>query len=60
MALNPDYAIAHFNLGALAWARSDFPAAEKDFGDALALEPDNTVYAEWLDKARSHLGAGRP
>lgn len=54
--IDPDYSLAHFNLGALAWARGDFPAALGSFEKAAALEPANTAFAQWCDKARRRAG----
>jgi tetratricopeptide (TPR) repeat protein len=51
--LKPDYAMAHFNLGALSWARGDYAPATRYFQDAVTLEPGNAYFAGWLAKARA-------
>jgi tetratricopeptide (TPR) repeat protein len=56
LLINPGYAMAHFNLGALAWARKDFREAEKDFTDAVSDEPDNAYFKTWLSKAHTSAG----
>jgi len=49
--LHPDYALAFFNLGAVAWAKDDFPSAQRDFSQALSLDPGNEYYKMWLSRA---------
>jgi tetratricopeptide (TPR) repeat protein len=56
LILKPDYTMARFNLGALAWARNNFTEAAKDFQNAVALEPDNALFQEWLTKAQAREG----
>jgi tetratricopeptide (TPR) repeat protein len=51
--LKPDYAMSHFNLGALSWARKEYAAAEKHFQDAVTLQPKNEYFESWLAKARA-------
>jgi tetratricopeptide (TPR) repeat protein len=53
LLLKPDYAMAHFNLGALSWARNDFKGALQHFLDAAAIEPENSSFQGWLTKART-------
>jgi tetratricopeptide (TPR) repeat protein len=49
--LKPDYAMAHFNLGALSWARKEYALAVEHFQDAVTLEPRNSYFENWLAKA---------
>lgn len=56
--LKPDYAMSHFNLGALSWARKEYAIAEKHFQDAVTLEPQNDYFESWLAKA--HTAASKP
>lgn len=56
--LKPDYAMSHFNLGALSWARKEYALAEKNFQDAVTLEPQNDYFESWLAKA--HTAASKP
>jgi len=50
--INPDYAMSHFNLGALSWACKSYADAEKHFRDAATLEPGNSYFEPWLSRAR--------
>jgi tetratricopeptide (TPR) repeat protein len=56
LRIRPDYAMAHFNLGALAWAKKDFPEAEKDFAEAVSCDPENAYFKSWLAKAHTSAG----
>jgi tetratricopeptide (TPR) repeat protein len=56
LRIKPDYAMAHFNLGALAWAKKDYPEAEKDFAEAVSCDPDNAYFKSWLAKAHTSAG----
>jgi tetratricopeptide (TPR) repeat protein len=51
LIIKPDYAMAHFNLGTLCWARKEYGSARKHFVDAAALEPGNGYFETWLGKA---------
>jgi tetratricopeptide (TPR) repeat protein len=57
LLLKPDYAMTHFNLGTLAWARNDFRQALADFANAAAIEPENALFQTWLDRTREHAGS---
>lgn len=54
--VKPDYAMAHFNLGALAWAKGDYPGAVTCFQKAALLAPENTYFKGWLTKAHEQAG----
>jgi tetratricopeptide (TPR) repeat protein len=56
LILKPDYALAHFNRGALAWTRKDYAAAKQCFQDAVTCDPRNAYFAEWLAKAHAATG----
>ena len=57
LALDPSFAPAHLNLGALALSSRDYATAEKSFSRALALEPwskDAALFRAWaLDGLRA-------
>lgn len=55
IVIQPDYAKAHFNLGALAWQRGRFTAALEHFGRARDLAPDNGHIASWYARARQRV-----
>jgi len=52
LTLDPHYAMAHFNLGALSWAENDFIKAEEHFANALDAAPNNDYFKTWLSNAR--------
>lgn len=52
----PDYAMAHFNLGAIAWAYSDFEEAVNSFQKAVDLSPYVGLFETWLEKAKIEAG----
>lgn len=54
--LRPDYAMAYFNLGALAWAEKDFTQSVSYFQQAVSLDPENTYFNQWLKKAHKRKG----
>jgi tetratricopeptide (TPR) repeat protein len=56
LIIKPDYAMAHFNLGALFWARERYDDAFVHFTDAAALDPENDYFQSWLLKARARAG----
>jgi tetratricopeptide (TPR) repeat protein len=56
LIIKPDYAMAHFNLGALFWARGRYDEALTCFTDAAALEPENGYFQSWLSKTRAQAG----
>jgi tetratricopeptide (TPR) repeat protein len=56
LIIKPDYAMAHFNLGALFWARGRYDDALVRFTDAAALDPENGYFQSWLSKARTRAG----
>jgi len=58
LLLKPDYSPAHFNRGALAWARSDYATAVQCFQDAVTCEPQNPNFLNWLGKARRAAATG--
>ncbi len=51
LELKPDYAMAYFNLGALAWVNEDYKLAFNFFQKAVSLSPDNKYFQDWLEKA---------
>lgn len=53
LIIKPDYAMAHFNLGSLCWARKEYMDAREHFVDAVALKPKNRYFESWLAKART-------
>jgi tetratricopeptide (TPR) repeat protein len=56
LIINPEYAMAHFNLGALCWRRKQYDEACTHFIDAAALEPENGYFQSWLTKSRALAG----
>ncbi|MBN2037401.1 MAG: tetratricopeptide repeat protein [Chitinispirillaceae bacterium] len=56
LIIKPDYAMAHFNMGALCWARQKYGDALRHFTDATACEPENRYFQTWLAKARERAG----
>jgi tetratricopeptide (TPR) repeat protein len=56
LIIKPDYAMAHFNLGTLFWARGRYKDALVCFTDAAALDPENDYFQSWLSKARVRAG----
>jgi tetratricopeptide (TPR) repeat protein len=54
LALDPRFAIAHRNIGALALAYRDYPTAERFFAELVSLEP--TSYEAHLDYAYALQG----
>jgi tetratricopeptide (TPR) repeat protein len=53
LILKPDYAMAHFNLGALFLAKKEPEKALEYFTDATAIEPDNDLFRSWLLKTQA-------
>ncbi|MBD3345412.1 MAG: tetratricopeptide repeat protein [Chitinivibrionales bacterium] len=56
--VQPEYAMAHFNLGAVAWASGDYNAAVSYFQKASELSPGNTYFKQWLHKAQQQSRQG--
>ncbi len=56
LVIEPEYAKAHFNLGALAWAQKDYSASAEHFQRAQALSPENEHISQWLLRAREKAG----
>jgi len=54
----PSYAMAHFNMGAIAWAQGEFDSAASAFERASQLDSDNVLYQTWLRKARQKAVIG--
>jgi tetratricopeptide (TPR) repeat protein len=54
--VKPDYAMAHFNLGALAWANDDYTSSKAYFQRAVSLAPENAYFQNWLSKAQEQTG----
>ena len=55
VALVPGYAMGHFNLGAVAWARTAFDSAADHFARALEHAPGNEHFSLWLSRARERM-----
>lgn len=54
--VQPDYAMAHFNLGAIAWVYGDFEKASEYFQNAVDLSPYVSLFETWLEKAHTEIG----
>jgi tetratricopeptide (TPR) repeat protein len=56
LAIDPDNATAHANLGALYMDMGDYPAARRALEKSLELEPANLPAAEMLSAVLRYLG----
>ena len=54
--VRPDYAMAHFNLGAAEWARGNYEQAALHFAEADSLAPGTTYFRQWLARASRRAG----
>jgi Tfp pilus assembly protein PilF len=55
--LKPDYALAWFNLGTVAWASQNFFAARSSFERAVELDRANPHFRMWLEKSVAKAAA---
>ena len=56
---NPEFAIAHNNLGLLSYSQGKCDVAIRHFAKALQLEPSNLTIVENLDKASEVLRSAK-
>lgn len=54
--IRPDYAMAHFNLGAAEWARGNYSRAAHHFAKADSLAPGTTYFRQWRQRAARRAG----
>jgi len=55
VSISPEYAMAHFNLGAVDWALGDLESAYERFVTADSLSPGNEYFESWLQRAHARL-----
>ncbi len=56
VSISPQYAMAHFNLGAVDWALGNYESAYNRFQVADSLSPGNEYFESWLERARARVG----
>lgn len=56
LQLQPEYAMAHFNLGAVSWALGEYSEAASHFEKASELSPGNSYFEQWWQKAKKRSG----
>lgn len=59
VAVRPDYALAHFNRGAVAWVKGDFQTARDAFASAFSLDSTNSAFRLWYERAVKQVSSPR-